>query len=172
MQSQPEKVKPTNITRTWEVDLYGSWGDGPSATVYLGSHVVTLSADHNGNWSAIIDGENQGTIDRAVSYLNWAKADERIKLIREERIPPPFEFPVQIGKARAHTLHKIMGAAGVPHDQHYDLAAVAIGDPWPLESLALLTEKEAKLVWVHLCKVCPKARAIGQRLKAPQTHAA
>ncbi|WP_291432634.1 hypothetical protein [Deinococcus sp.] len=40
--------KARNISRTWKVDLYGGWGDGPSASVFMGSHIITLSADHNG----------------------------------------------------------------------------------------------------------------------------
>ena len=67
-----------------------------------------------------------------------------------------------IGKGRAHTLHKIMGAAGLPRAQHYGLAAAALGEPFPLETLSDLTEQEAGTVWAHLCRVYPSAREIGR----------
>ena len=173
--TQTARTKITNFTRTWKVDLYGSWGDGSSASLFIGSHIITLTADACGDLTAIIDGENQATIDRAVSYLNWGKsAGSRLEVLREGPTMPPTPTPPasvalaipQIGKARAHTLHKIMGAAGLPRTQHYSLAAAALGEPWPLESLSVLTEQEAKTVWGHLCAVYPSAREIGQRVKA------
>ncbi|EYB66953.1 hypothetical protein DEIPH_ctg060orf0033 [Deinococcus phoenicis] len=166
---------PRNITRTWKVDLYGGWGDGPSATVYLGSHTVTLNADADGKLSAEIDGEPQASIDRAVSYLNWAKADGRLELLEEVRAPDPepltLAAPV-IGKARAAKLHKIMGLVGLPSAQHYALAAAALGEWVPVPSLADLTEREARTVWAHLCNLYPSARAIVESLNARSAHAA
>ncbi|MDV6376503.1 hypothetical protein [Deinococcus arenicola] len=174
--TQTARTKRTNFSRTWKVDLYGSWGDGPSASMFVGTHIITLSADENANLTAIIDGENQATIDRAVSYLNWGKeAGSRLEVVREgptEPTPTPTPpAPValavpQIGKGRAHTLHKIMGAAGLPSAQHYGLAAAALGEPFPLTTLSDLTEREAVTVWGHLCAVYPSAREIGQRVKA------
>ena len=174
--TQTARTKITNFSRTWKVDLYGSWGDGSSASMFVVSHIVTLSADECGNLTAIIDGENQATIDRAVSYLNWGKeAGSRSEVVREgptEPTPTPTPpAPValavpQIGKGRAHTLHKIMGAAGLPRAQHYGLAAAALGEPFPLDTLSDLTEQEAGTVWKHLCSVYPSAREIGQRVRA------
>ncbi|CAM3946196.1 hypothetical protein [Deinococcus frigens] len=172
--TQTARTKPTNFTRTWKVNLYGSWGDSSSASLFIGSHIITLTADHSGHLTAIIDGENQPGIDRAVSYLNWGKeAGSHLEVLREgptEPTPTP-PAPValavpQIGKGRAHTLHKIMGAAGLPRAQHYSLAAAALGEPWPLTTLSDLTEQEAGTVWGHLCAVYPSAREIGERVKA------
>lgn len=164
--------KPRNISRTWKVDLYGGWGDGPSASVFMGSHIITLSADHNGILSAIIDDEAQATPDRAVNLLEWAKSDGYFKLLSEEHTAPPapLELPAQvIGKARACTLHKIMGMTGLPNAQHYALAAAALGEPWPLETLSDLNEVEARAVWDHLCKLYPKAKDVAAQLKARRT---
>lgn len=172
--TQTARTKITNFTRTWKVDLYGSWGEGTSASLFIGSHIITLTADHNGDLTAIIDGENQATIDRAVGYLNWGKeAGSHLEILREgptEPTPTP-PAPValavpMIGKGRAHMLHKIMGAAGLPRAQHYGLAAAALGEPFPLDTLSDLTEQEAGTVWKHLCSVYPSAREIGERLKA------
>lgn len=166
---------PRNITRTWRADLYGGWGDGPSATVYLGSHVVTLSADADGKLSAEIDGEPQASIDRAVSYLNWAKTDGHLELLEEVRTPDSepltLAAPV-IGKARAAKLHKIMGLIGLPSAQHYALAAAALGEWVPLPSLADLTEREAHTVWGHLCHLYPRAREVAADLNARSSRAA
>lgn len=70
----------------------------------------------------------------------------------------PLEGAPTIGKGRAHKLHKIMGRLGLPHLQHYGLAAAALCEPFPLDSLATLTETEARRVWAHLCKLFPSAR--------------
>lgn len=167
--------KPRNKSRTWQVHLYGGWGDGPSATVYLGSHTVTLSADAEGKLSAAIDGEPQDTIDRAVSYLNWAKADGRLELLEEVRTPDPEPLPLAapvIGKARAAKLHKIMGLIGLPSAQHYGLAAAALGEWVPLPSLADLTEREGRTVWAHLCRLFPRARMLAADLNARSSRAA
>lgn len=177
--TQTARTKITNFTRTWKVDLYGSWGDGPGASLFIGSHVITLSADDGGHLTAIIDGENQATIDRAVGYLNWGKeAGSHLEVLREGPTgptpppPAPVALPVpMIGRGRAHTLHKIMGAAGLPRAQHYGLAAAALGEPFPLTTLSDLTEQEAGTVWAHLCRVYPSAREIGERVRAKTTPA-
>ncbi|QLG13300.1 hypothetical protein HLB42_20430 (plasmid) [Deinococcus sp. D7000] len=172
--TQTARTKITNFTRTWKVDLYGNWGDSASASLFMGSHIITLTADECGDLTAIIDGENQATIDRAVSYLNWGKeAGSRLEMVREGPTEPPPLPPApvalavpMIGKGRAHILHKIMGAAGLPRAQHYGLAAAALGEPFPLDTLSDLTEQEAGTVWKHLCAVYPSAREFGQRVKA------
>lgn len=165
-----------NITRTWKVDLYSGWGDSPGASVFLNSHTVTLSADHEGILSAVIDGEAQTDPERAVKLLEWAKQEGSFKLLSEERAAPPAPLELSappIGKARACALHKIMGLTGLPHAQHYALSAAALGEPWPLESLADLTEPEARAVWKHLCCLYPKAREVSGQLQGRrQTQAA
>ena len=46
-------------------------------------------ADDNGDLTAIIDGENQATIDRAVGYLNWGKeAGSHLEVLREGPTEP------------------------------------------------------------------------------------
>ncbi|CAM3474182.1 hypothetical protein DESA109040_14085 [Deinococcus saxicola] len=167
--------KARNITRTWKVDLYGGWGDGPGASVFLGSHTITLSADHEGTLSAVID-EAQATLEEAVKLLEWAKREGHFKLLGEERtaLPAPLELSTApIGKARACVLHKIMGMTGLPKGQHYAISAAALGEPWPLGSLADLTEREAEVVWAHLCRLYPCAREVAAGLQGRhQTQAA
>lgn len=154
--------KPRNIRRIWKVDVYGSWGDGGSATTYICSHTVTLEADDKGRLSAAVDGEPQDSIDRAVGLLE--DRDNLVTLVAEQRLIPENPLPV-IGKARASVLHKIMGMVGLPKPQHYAICAAALAEPWPLESLASLNEVEAHTVWAHLCRVHPSAREVAQRLK-------
>lgn len=175
--SQTARTKITNFTRTWKVDLYGNWGDGPGASLFIASHIVTLTADENANLTAIIDGENQPGIDRAVGYLQWAKNCQvsRLEVVREgptaPPIPPRPPAPVAlsappIGKARACVLHKIMGITGLSKGQHYAISAAALGEPWPLDSLADLTEREAGTVWAHLCRLYPRAREVAAGLQS------
>ena len=169
--------QPINIRRTWRVRLYADWGDGASARVHLGSHTVALMADHEGTITSEIDGQVQATIDRTLSYLRWAKDDGTLTLIGDEPLPPPAPAPLTleepiIGKARASVLHKLMGLTGLPHAQHYALSAAALGEPWPLSSLATLTEREARTVWAHLCRVYPAARQAPERLHAARPPAA
>ena len=139
----------------------------PALALLMGSPMVSLRADHNGDRSAIIDGEHQATIDRAVGSLHPGKqAGRRLEVVGEGPTEPaPVPLAPVIGKARAQALHRIMGAAGLPHAQHYSLAAAALGEPWPLETLSDLTEQEAGVVWTHLCRVSPSAREIGERFR-------
>lgn len=153
---------PRNITRTWKVDLYGTWGEGRSASVFLCSRTVTLSADALGRRTASVDGE-PATVERAVQLLTWAREDGHLTLLNEERHPEPV---AAIGKPRASLLHKIMGMAGIPKAQHYTLSAAALGEPRPLATLAGLTEGEARTIWAYLCAQYPKAREVAAQLTA------
>lgn len=167
--------KPRNISRTWKVDLYGSWGDGPSAKVLMGSHIITLSADANGERTAQVDGQ-EATVQRAEDLLNWAKSEGKYKLLHET-LPEesePLHLPAEpgIGNKRAAILHKIMGMVGLPSAQHYALAAAALGEWVPVPSLAELSEREAKTVWGHLCRLYPRARTYAANLNARAAHAA
>ena len=160
--------QPCNITRTWRADLYGGWGDGSSATVKIATHIITLSADHRGGVTATIDGE-AADLERAKGYLLWAKRDNRLDVLSTVCHEPPPPDPLTlcepvIGKARAHTLHKIMGKLGLPHKQHYGLAAFAVDEPFPLGSLASLTEREARRVWAYLCGKYPQAREVAVQM--------
>ena len=156
-----------NARVTWQVRLYGSWGDGGSAKLLLGTHLVTLIADAQGQLSAEIDGQAEETLRRAVSYLEWAKAEGSVQKVSDSRRDPaPEDCAPVIGKGRACTLHKIMGLAGLPSAQHYAISAAALGEPWPLSTLADLTEREAQTVWAHLCRVYPCARELGRQLQA------
>jgi hypothetical protein len=162
--------KPRNKRRTWQVDLYAGWGDGDSATVYLGRCTVTLSADHTGTLSAQVDGHAE-TVEEAVRLLNWAKRDGRVRLLEETRTPQPEALNTAltetvIGKSRAALLHRIMGSLGLPSAQHYALAAAALGEWAPVPSLADLYEREARVVWAHLCRLYPSAPIVAARVTA------
>lgn len=159
--------KPRNKRRTWQVDLYGGWGDGGSATVFLGRHIVTLSADHTGTLSAEVDGE-AAPVERADRLLKWAKSEDRLVLLEDIETPEPEAAPIPfveavIGKARAARLHRIMGSLGLPSAQHYALAAAALGEWAPVPSLAELYEREARVVWGHLCHLYPSAPIVAAR---------
>lgn len=141
------------ITRTWEVALYGSYGEGPSARAYLGTHTVTLTGGRGAQGQPLhiraqVDGREVSEQD-AVSLLNWAKRDGRVTLLSEERTVPT------IGKARAHTLHGLMGRAGIPSGEHYGFAGAALDRP--VFSLAALTEADARAVWRFLTATHPAA---------------
>ncbi|WP_019587574.1 hypothetical protein [Deinococcus apachensis] len=151
-------TSPVSVTRTWEVALYGNYGDGPSARVYLGKRTVTLSGgrDARGQLLPIVAQVNGCEVseEEAVSLLNWGKREGRVTLLSEERTVPT------IGKCRAHELHRLMGLLGLPGAQHYSLAAAALGEWTPLGSLAELTEQEARTVWQHVCSLYPSARTL------------
>jgi len=136
-----------NVTRTWETVTehrpHGEyWGDT--------LNTVTLTADQDGNVTAQIDGQNADPA-AAVRVLHYAT---RTALVSEYRAPTP--APV-IGKTRAARLHRLMGRLGLPSAQHYALAAAALGEWAPLPSLAMLTELEARAVWMHLRRLYPAA---------------
>ncbi|WP_019588208.1 hypothetical protein [Deinococcus apachensis] len=139
-------TSPVTITRTWEVALYGSYGEGSSARVYLGTRTVTLSGGRSprGQLLPIVAQVNGCEVSEveAVSLLNWAKAEGRVTLLSEQRIVPT------IGKRRACELHRLMSHAGIPSGEHYGFAGVALDRP--VFSLATLTQQEARLVWHFL----------------------
>lgn len=146
---------PVTVTRTWEVALYGSYGDGPSARVYLGKRTVSLSGgrDAHGNLLPIVAQVNGCEVseEEAVSILNWGKREGRVTLLSETRLVPT------IGKRRACELHRLMGRAGIPSGEHYGFAGAALDRP--VFSLAALTEADARQVWRFLCSAFPGVRA-------------
>ncbi|GAA4022857.1 hypothetical protein GCM10022631_41760 [Deinococcus rubellus] len=110
---------------------------------------VTLSrVELSGALSATVNGLAV-ELERAVSLLRNADT----VTVMDETLAPQI-----IGKARAARLHSIMGRVGLPSFQHYGLAAAALCEPFPLDSLASLTEQEARRVWAHLCRCYPSAR--------------
>ncbi|WP_221091573.1 hypothetical protein [Deinococcus aquaedulcis] len=155
----------TNITRTWQLDLYGSWGDGSSASVFLGRRIVSLSADAQGRRTGTVDGKPTSA-EEVTSMLNWARDEGHYKLLDEVR--------PTIGKARAAALHKVMGILGLKRPDHYALCAQALNETQPRASLAELTEADVQVVWAHLCAEHPEAKGLGVRFAvgAAGKHAA
>ena len=135
------------LSRTWQtVTTYRECG----VVVEVSRDTVTLSRDMiDGELAATVNGQGV-EVSRAVSLLKYA--DQQPSLTAETLAP------LTIGKARAARLHKIMGRIGLPSFQHYGLAAAALCEPFPLDSLAALTESEARRVWAHLCRCYPSAR--------------
>jgi hypothetical protein len=154
-----------NLRRIWEVRMYAGWGDGPSATVFLGVRTIQARFDHEGRISVEMDGEMISK-ERATSYLT--DQQNQVQLVKQEALTATEELP--IGKARACTLHKIMGKLGLSKPQHYSLAAAALGEWVPVPSLAEINEREARTVWNHLCSLYPDAPETASSLKAD--HAA
>lgn len=146
-----QDTKPRNITRTWKLDLYGSYGEGRSASVYLGTRTVTLSADNDGNKTAQVD-DLPATLGEVVRLMEWAKAEGRVTLVSEERTAPP------IGKARACRLHRLLSLVGIPAREHYGFVSAALDQN--VYSLAALTEDEARAVWNFMVFTCPAARLV------------
>lgn len=137
------------LSRTWQtVTTYTACGENWGRSV----DTVTLSrAFVGGPLLATINGE-EVELSRAVRLLQDADTQPTVTA---EVLPTE---PPTIGKRRAAKLHKIMGRLGLPNFQHYGLAAAALCEPFPLDSLATLTEQEARRVWAHLCKLFPSAR--------------
>ncbi|WP_051363331.1 hypothetical protein [Deinococcus murrayi] len=134
-----QDTSPLSITRTWKLDLYADYGDGPSARVFVATRTVTLSGgrDEQGRTLPIVataDGIEIPTKE-AVRLLNWAKRDGRVTLLADERFTPT------IGKARACELHRELGRLGYRSHEHYLLATEALERP--VASLATLTAQEA-----------------------------
>lgn len=136
------------LTRTWRTE---HTAEMDRVVVSVSTHTVTLRrAFVGGPLSAEVDGQ-PADVARAVALLEGAR---RVEVLAEDLAPAP------IGKARACRLHKIMGRLGLPSAQHYALAAAALGEWAPLGSLAALTEREARSVWAHLCRLYPQAREL------------
>ncbi|GGS10773.1 hypothetical protein [Deinococcus sedimenti] len=140
--------KPRNITRIFSVAIYGSYGEGPSASVYLGHRCVLLHADAAGTLHAEIDGQAVHPLD-AGRLLDLGKRDGHVELVAEEIHPDP----TTIGNTRASKLHRLMARAGIPGSQHYGFASAALDRN--VTSLAALTEQEARQVWAFLCETHP-----------------
>lgn len=148
-----KNTNPVTVTRTWEVALYGSYGEGSSATVSLGTRTVTLTGgrDVRGQrlpLTAQVDGQPT-PIREAVGLLEWAKSEGRVTLLSEARVVPT------IGKPRAARLHRLMSNVGIPSGEHYGFAGAALDRP--VFSLAALTEPEARAVWRFLTATHPLA---------------
>lgn len=144
---------PVTVTRTWKVALYGSYGEGRSATVYLGTRTVTLTGGRDGRGrrlplTAQVDGQ-PAPISEAVGLLEWANVEGRVTLLSEERVVPT------IGKPRAARLHRLLSHAGIPSGEHCGFAGAALDRP--VFSLAALTEPEARAVWRFLIATHPSA---------------
>lgn len=138
------------LSRTWQtVTTYRECG----VIVEVARAAVTLTREVlGGPLSATVNGE-ACEVSRAVSLLGCADS----LALTAEVLPAE---PPTIGKGRAQTLHKIMGRLGLPNLQHYGLAAAALCEPFPLDSLASLTELEARRVWAHMCNVFPQVRGM------------
>jgi hypothetical protein len=140
------------VSKTWKVRLYGSYGEGLSASTFLGEHFITISRQESGEFTAVIDGE-AATIRDADAKLRWGQSSEgRMELISEERSLEPGEValavPVapteRLGNARAHQLHIELGTLGF--ERGYGCASDALG--YTVTSLAALSVGEANLVLV------------------------
>ena len=141
-------TKRPALSRTWQTRNSDKM-DGAVVASY--AHTVTISRDTvGGPLSATLDGEAV-SLTRADAVLN--SAWERV--LTAETLAP-----LTIGKARAAALHKIMARLGLPSAQHYGLAAAALCEPFALDSLATLTEDEARRVWAHVCRMFPTARSV------------
>lgn len=141
------------VARTWRVDLYAGWGDGPSAAVHVGTHTVTLAGGRTASGdrlplTAQVDGQPT-TAAKAVGLLEWAKADGRVELLHEERTEYPEQpaAPVYLTRQRARKMHKVLAALGVATDDRYRLASQIAGRD--VQSLTALTEAEARAVWLR-----------------------
>ncbi|WP_161881490.1 hypothetical protein [Deinococcus alpinitundrae] len=134
------------LSRTWQtVTTYRECG----VVVEVARHTVTLSREVLGGELAATVNSQAVELPRALSLLRNA---DTVTVTAETLASQT------IGKARAARLHKIMGRVGLPSFQHYGLAAAALCEPFPLDSLAALTESEARRVWAHLCRCYPSAR--------------
>ena len=102
-------------------------------TLSVTTHHITLTRDHSGSLSAIVDGENV-EYSYAEGLLNLSEAQKHTPELLEEVILTP-----TIGKQAARALHIELGRLG--HKNHYALAAEVLGKT--VASLADLTEEEA-----------------------------
>lgn len=129
-----KSTKPRALSRTWEA--HTTYREC-SVVTGTATYTVTMTRTADG-FTATVNGQPVGVLD-ADRILRNA---DRLTVIAET-----LETPPTIGKGRAQELHRIMGKVGLPHAQHYALAAAALGEWSPLPSLADLTEDEARTVW-------------------------
>ena len=96
---------------------------------------------------ATVNGEE---VEAARAFDLLSRASE-LAVTAETLVSPD---PAPIGKARAHKLHKLMGRARIAN--HYRFASTALGER--VESLAALTEGQARRVWADLLLMFPELR--------------
>lgn len=142
---QDNTTKPEALSRTWKTT---NTTEQDGAVISTTAHTVTLRRDFvGGPLTAEVDGK-AAELRRAVMLLEDAWKTE---VVSEDLAPLP--APV-IGKARAHTLHKLLGRLPV---DHYGIAGRALGRE--VQSLAALTEEEARQVWRFVCHMFPTFQA-------------
>lgn len=98
-----------------------------------------------GQYRATVNGEE---VEAAHAFDLLSRASE-LAVTAETLVSPD---PAPIGKARAHKLHKLMGRARIAN--HYRFASTALGER--VESLAALTEGQARRVWADLLLMFPE----------------
>jgi len=133
------------VTRTWNLELFGSYGEGGSARVSLGRKTVTLSGgrDAQGNLlplTGTINGQ-KAPAAKVIEMLEWAKAEGHVDQVNDDR------RPLTIGKKAARELHIEMGRLGYRGVEHYSLAGEALERE--VTSLATLTAEEAQIAWSY-----------------------
>ena len=131
-----------NISKTFRARLYASYGEGQSASVYMGEHLITLTSGPTGQLSAVIDGQNT-PVSEADRLLTWARAEGVLEVVSEEQLPvsvTPAAAP--IGNELASQLHKELGR--LQFGRGYDLASEVLQRR--VTSLAALTMAEHDLV--------------------------
>ena len=163
--------KPPALSRTWRVFVeYRAFGEFWGNATYE----VTLRREYvGGQLTATVDAQ-PASLRSAINILDSAATFEVLdEVLSDPTTPVPLTMPaLTIGKARAQSLHKIMGALGIPHAKHYGVAAFAIDEPLPLGTLSDLSEQEAGRVWAHLTRTYPNAREVAQHVKAKAARAA
>lgn len=138
--------KPEALSRTWRTH---NTAEMDGAVISASRHTVTLSrAFVGGPLSAEVDGQT-AELAYAVGLLEDAWKTE---VLAEDLAPLPAPA---IGKARAHRLHKLLGSLPV---DHYGIAGRALGRD--VQSLATLTEAEARQVWRFVCHMFPTFRQV------------
>lgn len=80
----PPKDVPCNIRRAWRVTVLGHYGEGSSASVNLGMHLVSLRADAHGTITAKIDGA-PAAVHAADDLLHHGKRHGTLTLIEDVR---------------------------------------------------------------------------------------
>lgn len=143
-----DTTKPRALSRTWAATVtYRECG----VIVERVTYTVTLSRTADG-FAAEVNGQ-PAPLKAALNILQGAQVTVTAEVLDTPPAPT-------LGRARAASLHRLMGRLGLPSAQHYALAAAALGEWAPLPSLAALTECEARTVWTHLCTLYPQARTL------------